>query len=72
MFEDFKPCSLAEIGDFIGRAILLVCEYGAFKGGLRGFSETDIHIETAEGQVIAVSRSVLEDNLTELYVMEVY
>lgn len=70
MVKDYKQCPLTELGDLIGLAILLVCEYGAFEGGLKGISEDDIYIETSEGQVLAIERSVLENALTELYLVK--
>lgn len=71
MVEDWRPRPLADLGDFIGQAILLICEYGAFQGGLKGITKNEIHIEVGQGRVIAVDRKVLEDDLTELYTLEV-
>lgn len=71
MSKNWQPKALAELGDLIGYNILLICEDGAFDGGLRSITEEDILIEVAEGQVMAVSRKVLDDDLTELYVVEV-
>ncbi|MCZ4246882.1 hypothetical protein BXO87_01910 [Bacillus sp. GZB] len=71
MEKNYEPRPLAELGDLIGQAVLIVCEHGAFEGGLKDISEEDIHIEVGEGQVIAVDRAVLDEDLTELYVVEV-
>lgn len=67
----WTPKPLVELGDQIGRAIMLVCEYGVYVGGLKTVSKTDILIEVGEGQVIAVDRKVLDSDLTELYIKEV-
>lgn len=71
MVKDWKPRPLTDLGDCIGEAVLLICEYGAFEGGLKSISSTDIHIEVGQGQVIAISRDVLLNDLTELYTLEV-
>lgn len=70
MVHNWQPRPLTELGDFTGQAILLICEYGAYEGGLKGFSENYINIETGPGEVIAIERDVLENDLTELYVIE--
>lgn len=67
MRTEWQPKPLADLGDFIGFTILLVSEHGAFDGGLKRITETDILIETSEGQVIAIDREVLSNDLTELY-----
>lgn len=67
MRTEWQPKPLADLGDFIGFTILLVSEHGAFDGGLKRITETDILIETGEGQVIAIGREVLDNDLTELY-----
>ncbi|MCP8973142.1 hypothetical protein NMK43_08540 [Bacillus licheniformis] len=69
MEKQYEPRPLTELGDLIDRAVLLVCEYGAFEGGLKGISKDDIHIEVDDGQVMAIERSVLESDLTELYLV---
>lgn len=68
---DWKPRPLSDLGDLVGHAILLICEHGAFKGGLKGISKDDIHIEVGEGRVIAVKRNVLDSDTTQLYTKEV-
>lgn len=66
---DAQP--LAELGDLIGKAIMLVSEFGAYHGGLLAITETDIQVEIGEGRVISIDRTVLDNDLTELYVAEV-
>lgn len=67
MHTEWVPKPLTDLGDLIGFTILLVSEHGAFDGGLKRITETDILIETSEGQVIAIDREVLSNDLTELY-----
>lgn len=67
MKREWVPKPLTDLGDLIGYAILLVSEHGAFEGGLKQITETDILIEIGEGQTIAVGRDVLDNDLTELY-----
>lgn len=69
MYQDWQPRPLSSLGDYIGKAILLICEHGAFKGGLKDITPTEIHIEVGMGEVIAVDRKVLESDLTELYTL---
>lgn len=67
---EWQPKPLSDLGDFIGYTIMLVSEHGAYNGGLKKITETDILINIGEGQVIAIPREVLENDLTELYLAE--
>ena len=67
---DWKPIGLIEIGDQVGRVILLITDEGAYMGGLKGIGQYDIYVETDEGRVIAIPRSVLTQDHTQLYIME--
>lgn len=70
--NDWVQQSLADLGDCVGRTVMLHCEYGSFKGGLVDITSTEIHIEVNRGQVVGIGRHVLEDDLTELYLLEVF
>jgi hypothetical protein len=68
---NWQPRPLADLGDLIGRAVLLVTEDGAYQGGLRAITESDIHVEVGEGHVIAIERRHLTNEMTQLFALEV-
>ncbi|KZR57532.1 hypothetical protein [Pseudobacillus badius] len=71
MFDHWQPRPLAELGDYIGHAVLIICEEGAYKGGLKDITPSDLHIEVGEGEILAISREVVFSENTEFYVAEV-
>ncbi|MGE6676429.1 hypothetical protein ACQKEX_15110 [Bacillus pumilus] len=59
---------MVDIDNYVDRAVLIICEDGAFEGGLKEITESSLHIEVNQGRVISVEKEVLENELTELYV----
>ena len=67
----WSPRPLNDLGDLIGYTIMIICEEGAYTGGLKNITEMDIDIEVGEGEVLSIGRKMLESELTELYIAEV-
>lgn len=70
MTRDWELAPLSTLGDYVGQTVLIICDEGSYEGGLKGFSETNILVEIGEGQVLAIRRDILLNDLTELYVLE--
>lgn len=66
--RDWSARPLADIDNYVDRAVLIICDDGAFEGGLKEITESALHIEVDQGRVISVDKEVLENELTELYV----
>ncbi|MDZ3952556.1 hypothetical protein U0X36_06360 [Bacillus thuringiensis] len=69
MRSNWKSNPISELGDQIGKAIMLTCKENAYIGGLKDITEKFIMIEVGEGMVIAVDRTVLNDESIELHVV---
>ncbi|MGD6829115.1 hypothetical protein [Bacillus pumilus] len=66
--RDWSARPVVDINNYVDRAVLIICEDGAFEGGLKEITESSLHIEVNQGRVISVDKKVLENELTELYV----
>ncbi|PFK22995.1 hypothetical protein [Bacillus cereus] len=69
MKSNWKSHPICELGDQIGKAIMLTWKENAYIGGLKDITEKFIMIEVGEGMVIAVDRTVLNDESIELHVV---
>jgi len=69
MQKNWKPAAIITLGDQIGKQVLLITSDGAYEGGLLHITKDSINIEVDQGNVLAIPRSVLDNDLTELYTL---